>query len=403
MQKRIILAISLLLLFSVKSIAQKNPIPNPIITADSLATGNFKDVLNSFFQLTFDKLTGKDKEVKFSLNPFAVMAKLDTTLLVDTVYKRYRTLRNLNFTVAAALDTAYKFNGFSSGVKFAVINRRDETVSDIFVKTVLNNDSVNQLFKLNNMGAMLISKYRLNPQKGMDFALDWEKFTDGKISFNELNGEMRDSVLAIVDSLTKAGDDTARIVGKLLADYPDFNIYKRANKLYEEMKENFNKNLLWTIGLSDTTYKDEFMFSNLVFTSELLLGINKYKKGRNDLELNIRTDFQIVDDTLLADRDLKRMVFGFEPGINLVLKTKTTEKSFLEFKLSGSYYHTFSDLYPGEVRNRLTLNSTLRIRILNDIWVPIEIKYDPENGNFLGFLNVRANFKALGDAAKSLF
>lgn len=398
MQKRIILAVSLLLSVSVTCIAQKAPIPNPVLTADSLATGNFKDVLNSFFQLTFDKLTGKDKEVKFSLNPFAVMAKLDTTLLVDTIYRRYRTLRNLNFTVAAALDTNFKFNGFSSGVKFALINKRDETVSDVFVKTVLNNDSVKQLFLLNNVAAALVSLHPDDPDKGNKYALDWEKFTDGKISFNELDPEMRQFILNMVNN-----NPETKGIAKLLADDPNFNIFKRANELYEEMKENFNKNLLWTIGLSDTTYKDEFMFSNLVFTSELLLGLNKFKERKNDLELNIRTDFQIVDDTLKADRDLKRMVFGFEPGINLVLKTKSTKKSFLEFKLSGSYYHTFSDLYPGEERNRLTLNSVLRIRILNDIWVPIEIKYDPENGNVFGFLNVRANFKALGDVAKSLF
>jgi hypothetical protein len=34
--------------------------------------------------------------------------------------------------------------------------------------------------------------------------------------------------------------------------------------------------------------------------------------------------------------------------------------------------------------------------------VPVEIKYDPKNGNLFGFINVRANFKALAGAAKRL-
>jgi len=44
----------------------------------------------------------------------------------------------------------------------------------------------------------------------------------------------------------------------------------------------------------------------------------------------------------------------------------------------------------------------VRIRIFNDIWVPFEVKYDPRNGNLFGFINVRANFRALAGAAKQL-
>jgi hypothetical protein len=126
--------VALLFCVSTQVIAQKITTPNPVLTADSLATGNYKDVLNSFFQLAFDRLTSPDKSIRFTGTPFAVMAKLDTTLLVDTSYTKYRTLRNLNYTFAVRLDTAYKFNGFSSGIKYAIINKRDETVSKAFVK-----------------------------------------------------------------------------------------------------------------------------------------------------------------------------------------------------------------------------------------------------------------------------
>lgn len=385
------------MLLSMAAIAQKEPVPNPVLTADSLASGNYKDVLNSFFQLSFDKLTGPDKAVRFSLNPFAVMARLDTTLLVDTSYIRYRTLRNLNFSFAAALDTSYRFNGFHSGVKFALINKRDETVSRTFVNTVLTNEAVKQLFALNDMAAILVSSAP-NPAKATQFAADWDQFTTGKIGFHELDTAMQRLILTRVNN-----DPGASGLAQLLKEDPQLNIRMRADSLYNDIKDNFHKNLLWTIGLSDTTYKDEFMFSNVVFTSELLLGVNKFRERKNDLELRIKTDFQWADDSLKDGRDLKRMVFGFEPGINLVVKTKTTKKSWLEFMLSGSYYHTLNDLYPGEERDRLLFNGTLRVRILGDIWIPLEIKYDPDNGNVFGFLNVRANFKSLNGIAKSLF
>src|SRR5687767_764578 len=145
------IAMVLLLCITTRLVAQSGPKPNPILTADSLATGNYKDVLNSFFQLAFDRLASPDKAIKFTGTPFAVMAKLDTALLVDTMYTRYRTLRNINYTFALKLDTSLKFNGFSSGIKYAIINKRDETVSKAFRNTVINNAAVNQLFGLNNV------------------------------------------------------------------------------------------------------------------------------------------------------------------------------------------------------------------------------------------------------------
>jgi hypothetical protein len=59
-------------------------------------------------------------------------------------------------------------------------------------------------------------------------------------------------------------------------------------------------------------------------------------------------------------------------------------------------------LYANEDRDRLFFNGTIRVRIMNDIWVPLEIKYDPKHGNLFGFINVRANFRALAGAAKQL-
>ncbi|MET0393938.1 MAG: hypothetical protein ABW019_12390 [Chitinophagaceae bacterium] len=373
-----------------------NPVPNPVLTADSLATGNYKDVLNSFFQLGFEKFTGPAKEFKFTATPFAVMAKLDTTLLVDTSYIRYRTLRNLNFSFSAKLDSSFKFNGFSSGIKYALINKRDETVSRAFVNTVLGNVSTKQLFALNSLISEQISKM---PESEKSKAiLDYTDFTDGVKNFGALSQALQDTILAIAGR-----DDATKTLAQTIGRNKNFNLKKTADSLYQDMKANFNKNLLWTIGISDTTYKDEFIFSNIVITSELLQGLNNYNERKNDLELNIKTALQLVDDSTRSGRDLKRVLFSFEPGINLAFKTRGTKKSYLEIKFSGGYYHNFSYLYQDEERDRFTMNTTLRVRVFSDIWIPLDIKYDPKSGNLFGYLNVRANFKALGNAAKQLF
>lgn len=386
----------LLLLFiclNVLTITYSQKKPNLPLSADSLATGNYKDALGSFFQLAFDKFTGAQKELRFTSNPYAVMARLDTSLLIDKEYYKYRHLRDLNFSFAAKLDNAYKFNGFSSGIKYALINRRDETVSLIFIHDVLSNETVQdlttvntELQKFSSAQSTTAEQDRIQNQK--------TKFTRGEINFDGLDKDIQQKIIEIA---TKNKLDH---LSAIIKEDPKFNFKKTAADIYKDVKEKINNKLLWTIGFTDTTYNNKFMFSNIVLSSELLKGIDKMKT--RDIELNLKAAVQFVDDSLKTGKDLKRSIFSFEPGLNFVLKNKNTLKGLFEFKLSGRYAHTFTTLYNREKKDSLNINAMLRIRIYNDIWIPLEIKYDPYSGNVFGFLNVRINFTALGKAAKSL-
>ncbi len=388
------LVLLILLCLSFPATAQKKP--NPILTADSLATGNYKDVLNSFFQLAFDQLASPDKEVRFTGTPFAVMAKLDSTFLLDKKYLESKTLRRINYQFALRLDTAFKFNGFSSGIKYALINKRDETVSQAFLDMVLADTLAQQLLTLNTIIGGKISA--ISPADVQDkIAAEYDAFVTGAKNFGGLSQQLQDTILAVM----RANGNISKLAG-ILVNNKQFNMAKTADSVYQDLKANFNKNALLTIGVTDTTYRDQFVFSNVVFQAEFLKGVNKYAKSRNDLEFNARAALQLVDDTLNAGRDLKRALFSIEPAFNLVFKTRTTQKSYLELKFSTAYYRNVSTLYVGEERDRFFLNGTIRVRIMNDIWVPFEIKYDPKNGNLFGFLNVRANFRALAGAAKQL-
>jgi hypothetical protein len=390
--KKIILFISIFLNIVTLVYSQTNQ--NLPLSADSLATGNYKDVLGSFFQLAFDKFTSTEKELRFTSNPFAVMAKMDTSLLRDREYYKYRHLRDLNFSFSAKLDSSYKFNGFSSGLKYALINRRDETVSHIFIHDVLHDSTVQDLQSLNLSLEQYFSTFANDTAAQDKLRNQKTKFFRGEINFDQLDKDFQQKIKQLAKE--KKLD---HLSGIIKAD-AKFNIKKTSGEIYKDVKEKINNKLLWTVGVSDTTYKDQFMFSNIVLSSDLVKGIDKMKS--KDIELNLKAAMQFVDDSLKTGRDLKRSVFSFEPGFNLVLKNKNTLKSFFEFKLSGSYYHTFSALYIGEKKDSLTFNGTIRIRIYNDIWIPLEIKYDPYSGNVFGFLNVRANFTALGKIAKTL-
>ena len=383
MKQKIILYILIPLSFLAnRGLAQNsNLLP---LTADSLASGNYKDVLSGFFQLAVNRLIGTDKEIRFTSNPFAVMAKMNPELLIDTNYLKYTHWRNLNFSFAGKLDPAYHFNGFSSSVKYALINKRDETVSKAFVSSAFKAN--NEYNILNNELNKHISEIPLTDRTKIRSQLN--KIFKGELDFSKL-----DPAAQLLIKKTIAEENLVNISSRL-ENNPKLSFGIDSKKIYDSLLNLFQNKLLWTAGISDTTYENKFLFSNLVLSSELVKGIVDPSKSCN-VEIDIKSAFHFVDDSTKAGRNLQRNIFNFEPGLNLVLKSKATHQSWAEFKLSGSYNHTFRGLYKNEKQDSLTINGTFRIRIINDIWIPLEFKYDPKSGNIFGLLNLRLNFTGI--------
>jgi hypothetical protein len=132
--KKILPALALLLV-TFRLVAQetpKAPAAKTIIrTAADLKTGNSQDLLVSFFQLALNDLTGKEKTFRFQSSLFALKAKTDPTLFVDTNFLKHTASRNFVFSIAPALDSSFKFLSNTVGVKYALVNNRDKAVFDL--------------------------------------------------------------------------------------------------------------------------------------------------------------------------------------------------------------------------------------------------------------------------------
>ena len=376
-------------IFSMLSISSnaQNKKNAAIITADSLASGNYKDVLTSFFQIAFDKLTGKDKELKFSSNPYAVMMKANPDLEIDYNYKKNRVLRNLNFNFSLKLDTSYRFNGFSSGISYALINKRDFTVYNEFIRLAIDKNA--EFNKLQNGISQALSGIEDADLKKRFREQGNKLLNDESYTYDKLDDDIKQRVLKILTD-----SNLTRIV-KLIKNNSTANIAKSCRDGYNEVKKSFQSKPLLLLSITDTTAKDEFLFSNITLKAEYLKGFGMSKPGAN-WELNIPATVNFVDDISLTGRDLKRSVFRIEPGINLVIRNSDAAHSFLEMKFSSEYMHIFSQLYPNEKKDSFTFNGIFRIKIINDIWIPLRFKYDPQNGNVLGFLSVKYNFSGQG-------
>lgn len=394
MKKHILVFMVLLLCLYCRELSAQQPNKantQRILTADSLASGNFKDVLTSFFQLAFNDLTGKNKELNFSSNPYALMLKSDPNLATDVNYQKYRHLRKLNFSVGLKMDTSFRFNGFSFGAKYALINNRDSTTSK-WLFDELGNDSLNREF---DTLATYLFNYIEDNNSSDAFIAEADSLLESRVTaYSSLSQSLRhvsDSIIAAHNLVT---------LQRILKENPAAILKVASEQGFKELKEELRTKGLWTVGFSDTTYKDAFVFSNILLYSQYLKGFSKQKAGSN-FELDIRASLNMMDDSTRAARELKRCLFNAEAGINWVIRNKTNDYSWLEMKMSSAYQHNFGNLYAGEKRNMFTLNGILRLRIIADVWVPLEFRYDPKSGNVFGFLNVRANFNTLGSLFKS--
>ncbi len=383
----LLFTVSLLIVTSEGYSQKKKAIP--VFTADSLASGNYKDVLSSFFQLAFNNLTGDNRELRFASNPYALMMRTNPDLAVDTSYLKYNKLRNLNFNVGLKLDESFKFNGFSSGINYAIINRRDYTVYRQFLDKV---ETANQNFHVFTeelavrIGAVAVT----NPGLAKKMREQWTRLTnsDGKFTFDKLDADVKKEYrqLAVANNLLD--------IVNIIDSNQKVSVYSKTQEEFKKAKELFKNRLLWTASISDTTYKDQFMFSNLAITTQVLKGFSK-ENSIHGLEFDIKGSWNFIDDSLRIGKDLRRNLVRVEGGVNYILRSKKTDYSYLELKASGEYRRINQGLYAGEEKSLFTLNGTVRIRVFDDIWVPLEFKYDPKNGNVFGFLSVKANFTAL--------
>ena len=129
-----LLAAILLLPTNLLAQSGSSDVSNAIKTEAELQSGNYSDVLNSFFQLGLKDLIGDDRSFQFKANLYAIRLKADSSLKIDTNYRKAWFSRKFNFDVSLKLDSNYKFNGFSGGFTYALVNKRDVMMKNIVVK-----------------------------------------------------------------------------------------------------------------------------------------------------------------------------------------------------------------------------------------------------------------------------
>lgn len=330
-------------------------------------TGNWQDVFANFYQIAIENLVGEKKSFEFKSTLFALRSSINPSLLVDTEYIKKKNVfdRNLQINAALQLDSTYKFKGANIGFTWAIINKRDSAIlSFVGKEKALLNGTNKQYF---DAVTHALVQYGDNPKH--DEVVE-------ALAVMEQNG--------VIDP-TKLPEDFLKICpkDKLLL----FNAV--ANTIRQKIEETKKKPFL------SLRVNAAFKNGNGIFNGgeAELVYLQGLTKSNRPLELDLRLKATLADTAVGGLT--KRTVYNFTGGFNYAIISSRIEHSpIVEFKPHVEYNYITRGLTPGEVAKVFTANATLRVRIFKNVWLPFTLKYDVENNNMLGFLNVAINWDA---------
>ena len=366
----------LALLVTQQTFGQTN-VKDSIRTAADLKTGNSQDVLISFFQLAFDDITSDKKSLKFQSSLFAIKAKTDSDLWIDINYLKEKFSRNLVLSISPTFDSSYKFKSNTFAFKYAIVNNRDKTVFDFSMPTDMIFEKLKKAILEEYATSFSDGTRNTNYRLALNFFIDEEE--EGRTPIDKLPEDFK--------QLLKSKSQKT-IFQKFTPD--QFRNYLRDQ--YRSLAKYVENRGLLTVEGAFSSFNNGRLFSGINLNSQYLKGLIPENKKTN-IELNIKASLDFSDDTANVKlNDLNRQVFNFSGGFNWIILRNSRSKSLLEFKGAVSYFNVLKGGYAGETKNLFAGEGTIRLRITNDIWLPVQINYNPKNGDVFGFLSVRSNF-----------
>lgn len=188
----------------------------------------------------------------------------------------------------------------------------------------------------------------------------------------------------------------------LQAVYDKYNIKTGEKYTIETVTESLKNRSLFTIYGRAYTDFEKLIPTQSEIGLQYLRGIGTSADDQNRWQFDIKAFLALRPDSTLVGRNLRRSSLIAKAGVNRVLIMAADGKqSFLEAKFDlGNEYRT-GTVFPTEDKNTFYGEAALRVRVSQQFWVPLTIKYDANDGTVLGFLKVIWNISPLSSDTPS--
>lgn len=289
---------------------------------------------------------------------------------VDTIFMRRgnKKLRSIEVGFTSTIDEeGMGIETFNPSLKIALFNKRDLTLEDRL--RILNLDGKQALLD-QQIIQMIINDHP-------ELAKKW------KLNISGPGG------ITYPDNL----EDSTQIkssIKRVLANN-DFSI-----KEYKILKEGYSNFVTSKKRMALLTWDVLIRMGNEEvngYSSELKLtqGLNIYKPKNNPWDFEISAMFNVKNQAstdVITRHGRKEFVFALNSNHVLIEKD---DESTLEFKGGADFTNILEGLMAEEKRNTFNFNAVLTKRLSKNLYLPISLKYDIENHNFLGFLSFSWN------------
>lgn len=342
-------------------------------------TGNFKDAFYNIIQLTTKNLSDDEKSLELNTTLFKIIYNADLSNISDLTISKSYFLRNFQINAKANLDENYKYKGFSGGFTFAIVNKRDKAIINL-AKTNYgqNRESFITIFQ-QTQATLAVGLADDSPELEL-----LNEASDNLLNSIEYDATENPYYDLIQAEFTRVASTLGNPEGNPSFSN-DISIFiSTLAQLRKSEMDKIDGKPLWTLAADGTTNVDG-KFNKCSVSTVFLKGIDK-----SGDQIDVRGTFTYDEDTLPT---MPRTIFNGKAGLNFVLlRNKLENISCFEVKALGEYTKIYKNVLPDEDDETISANAEFRIRLAKDFWIPITVKYDIENSNFLGFLNLTYNF-----------
>lgn len=340
--------------------------------ANKKRTGDDKASFSRIFSAFAGVASADGQTILVQPTLYSIKSLFNPDVRKDEHYQHQGFSRNLQFNlgVSANEKSIFKYDSTRLGFTYALINNKKLKASQY--QQLAQSAEWKDLSAVNEA----LTKYAGAHIGEAGELLATKLFEDG-IKKEDIALLPADLLQVILNSLKLTTAEKANIPARMEA----------FEKVYEKTTEQLSKKTALLFGFNTVYDFDSDGWQDLNL-SPVELYYYFCKGWEKSPALNARINYVWTKDTV-AKSFLKRELFQTEAGVNFVIRENDEDEPVIEIKPAVVFEQITKGLYTDESKSSIDLLTTFRFRINEDFYLPLTVKYDTEESNFLGFLSIQ--------------
>ena len=336
------------------------------------------DLLSEILQVGLDNgiLEGAQNDVRFKSTIYGLMVMFDKRYEVDRYYSRLKFQRNFEFGGSIQMNEDNRVNGYGIALKYALINKRDLSYGKDY--SVLSARIQQTQQQLHSMFGLVMQAFGRDSTTTPEQKKKLVRFISDNASIKDFDKFYQEFVTIVG---VAADEETQKKVAGIKA------VVNSINEDYKRITDEISQRPLLTFGAEAKNSESNWEFATLKL--EFQKGLGFVKSDEYPWDLYLASELIFTNDTVSISGKLDRSVFSAKGGINHVLIKRKNNQSFLEVLGGFEYNSVFNGSYPEERSSLLNALFNLTFRIAPNLYLPIELKFDPDKSRITGLIRIK--------------